>query len=147
MLAGSASGAAMACSVLAKASFGELKVDAEGLALAVDEVSEFGARAVCRLSVAEGLLPALSHVLMGPAEADNAERLGLLGRAGTKGIGWCCASPLVRVGVGRVRTCAVRGTRISHSLAPCLARWAYGGIVRWGGEHGHGLSVNRHREE
>jgi hypothetical protein len=73
MLVGTTSGTMVACTVvLAGAGFGQLEINAEGLALSVDEVAELGAGAECRLSIAEHLLMALPHVLVGPTEADNA---------------------------------------------------------------------------
>ena len=60
---------------LAGASLGELEVDAEGLALAIDEMAELAVGAESGPSVAERFLTALTHVRVGPAEANDAVRV------------------------------------------------------------------------
>ena len=69
------------------AAFGELKVSAEWLPLAVDEVAELASRAKSRVPVAECLLAAVPHVRMGPAQADDAESLQPLYGIGADGTG------------------------------------------------------------
>jgi hypothetical protein len=71
---------------LAVAPFGQLELDAEGLALAVNEVSEIAAGAVGWLVIAERLFSTLPHARMGPAEADDAQCLGLFGCSAAKGM-------------------------------------------------------------
>ena len=73
MLVGATSCTAMTCAMaVAVTPFGQLEIDAEGLALAVDKLAKLTAGAVCWLAVAECTLAALPHVRMGPAEADDA---------------------------------------------------------------------------
>ena len=68
------------------ASFGELEIDAEGFSLAVNEVAELAAGAECGISITECLLAALTHVRVGPAKANDADSLGLVGGRGAKGM-------------------------------------------------------------
>jgi hypothetical protein len=72
---------------LAGATLGELEINAEDFPLAVGELTEFAVRAKGCVSITERLLAALPHVRVGPAEADNAECLWVLGGAGTKRVG------------------------------------------------------------
>jgi len=55
--------------------FWELEIEAEGLALAVDEASHFASFAECRFSIVESFFAAFRHVLVGPVEADDAQGL------------------------------------------------------------------------
>ena len=56
---------------LADVSLGELEVDAEGLALAIDKMAELAVGAESRPFITERFLTALTHVWVGPAEANN----------------------------------------------------------------------------
>ena len=57
---------------LAGASLGELEVDVEGLALAIDEMAKLAVGAESGPFVTEHFLTALTHVRVGPAEANDA---------------------------------------------------------------------------
>jgi hypothetical protein len=108
---------------LAVTPFGKLEINTEGFALAVDKVAKLAARAESWLTVAEGLLPAFCHVRMGPAEADNAECLRLVGSEGAEGVvcGQCGAIVRMWVG-GRMRAIGSTGITFPLELAPCLAQ-------------------------
>jgi hypothetical protein len=87
VLVRSTSGTAVTHNVaLAGATFVELKVDAKGLPLAVDQVAKLGAGAEGGFSVIKCLLAALSDDWMGLAEADDAEGLRLVRGTGAKGM-------------------------------------------------------------
>jgi len=85
---------------LAVTPFGKLEVDTEGFALAVNKMAKLAAGAECWFAITEGLLPTFCHVRMGPAEADDAESLRLIGSGGAKGVVCGQRGALVRMWVG-----------------------------------------------
>jgi hypothetical protein len=72
---------------LGGAALGELEVEAEGLALAVNEVAKLAACTESLVAVTECFLAAFPHVLMGPTKADCADSMLLVGGVGAKGVG------------------------------------------------------------
>ncbi len=120
----------------AGAAFGQLEVDTEGLSLMINEVAELATHAEGWLSITEGFLMALPHVLMGPAKADDAEGLWLLG---AKGVVGSQHRSLVQMGVGKRWGCGFWQTRISRLLAFGSTHGTRCSILCWTSKQGSSL--------
>lgn len=107
-------------------------------------MAEFAPGAEGWLSVAEGFLAALGHVLMGFAEANRAECLRLIVGIGPKGMGGRGCRLLVRVWVGRGGLCTITCAGDAGPLAPYLTRWVSVGVLGDSRQNGHGLGAWRH---
>jgi hypothetical protein len=79
-----------------------IRVNAEVLPPAVDEVAKLASGAESWLSITERLIEALPHVRMGPVETDDRQGLRLLSGTGAKGVGGSGPSPFVWMGWRRI---------------------------------------------